>query len=577
MKQTVSLWTLPTILLVVCTIVLTSCKHDMDDYKKQPYDVTDEERVAYAEKILETTIDPEQNWELTSECSVTITANARLDNISMVAVLQGNPYGGESFILAAKEATRDAEPTLSFRAPQGVDYLYAACINHDGSKCIARPFAPGQDKKVSFLETPVASAANAPMLRRVIDPEKEVVTPSYANFRIKDFIDVRKALFYYLPDKKKNTDKLKDASILLRVKQNDFNFYELPLVFMGGIGKDNGESDRDNLWYYWHKYEDSPQAMFLMKDHFKNAFQPGYDSKTQSYILEGMYLVAKDQDGKNTTQFSAGDVLDFGMAMDEEPFSRNEIRVRIFTMNDYLFAACEDGVESEGTLDWDFNDRFFWFPYGTVNTQDGYAPFDPIPSGPRTWTYAWEDRDFGDYDLNDCVIEVQENAADNSKLDITLVALGATRELWLGFENKNAKTYEDYIHVFEEELHKVFGVAVDQMVNTGNGTLSRDPKTITLPKPAGFDFQKCSFILGAKVEPEMQGVYESDYYAISIAKQGQDPHGIMIPGKWQWPTERTCITKAYKKFADWAHNIKDPTSKNWYMFPEEGQVMPKKK
>ena len=99
MKQTVSLWTLPTILLVVCTIVLTSCKHDMDDYKKQPYDVTDEERVAYAEKILETTIDPEQNWELTSECSVTITANARLDNISMVAVLQGNPYGGESFIL----------------------------------------------------------------------------------------------------------------------------------------------------------------------------------------------------------------------------------------------------------------------------------------------------------------------------------------------------------------------------------------------------------------------------------------------------------------------------------------------
>lgn len=47
----------------------------------------------------------------------------------------------------------------------------------------------------------------------------------------------------------------------------------------------------------------------------------------------------------------------------------------------------------------------------------------------------------------------------------------------------------------------------------------------------------------------------------------------MIPGKWQWPIEKTCIIKAYKMFADWAHDIKDPTSKNWYMFPEEGQVV----
>ncbi len=573
MRQTVSLWALPTILLVVCAIVLTSCKHDMDDYRKKPYDVTDEERVAYAEKLLGTSIDPEQDWELTSECSVTITANARLDNISMVAVLQGNPYGGESFILAAKEVIRDAETTLSFRAPQGVDCLYATCINNDGSKCIARPFTPGLDKKVSFQEAPVVSAASAPMLRRAADPEKEVVTPSYANFRIKDFIDIRKALFYYLPDKKDNRTKFYDDTFLLRVKQNDYNFYEMPMVFLGGIGKNNSESDKDNLWYYWHQYDQQSQAMFLMKDNFKNDFRPDYDSETKSYILRGMYLVAKDQDGKNTKQFSAGDVLDFGMAIDEEPLSRNEVRVKIFTMNDYLFAACEDGVQSEGTLDWDFNDRFFWFPYGTVNTQDGYAPFDPIPSGPRTWTYAWEDRDFGDYDLNDCVIEVQENAEDNTKLDITLVALGATRELWLGFENKNAKTYNDYKHVFEEELHKVLGISVNKMANTGGNTLTVKPVKTTLSKPEGFDFQKCSFILGAKVEPELQGVYDSDYYAISIAKQGQDPHGIMIPGKWQWPIEKTCIIKAYEMFADWAHDIKDPTSKNWYMFPEEGQVV----
>lgn len=87
---------------------------------------------------------------------------------------------------------------------------------------------------------------------------------------------------------------------MIRVKANDFNFYELPLVFLGGIGRDNNESDNDNLAYYWHKSDDVSQSLFLLKDRFKNAFQPKYDGDTKSYIVEGMYPVAKGQDGKNT-------------------------------------------------------------------------------------------------------------------------------------------------------------------------------------------------------------------------------------------------------------------------------------
>lgn len=75
------------------------------------------------------------------------------------------------------------------------------------------------------------------------------------------------------------------------------------------------------------------------------------------------------------------------------------------------------------------------------------------------------------------------------------------------------------------------------------------------------------------MEQDERGIYDSDYYAISIAKKGQDPHGIIIPGRWQWPTERTCIVDAYKQFATWAHDISDPTVKNWYMFPESSKVV----
>lgn len=37
-------------------MLLTGCSHDMDNYK--PYDVTDEDRVKYAEEKLGVTIDP---------------------------------------------------------------------------------------------------------------------------------------------------------------------------------------------------------------------------------------------------------------------------------------------------------------------------------------------------------------------------------------------------------------------------------------------------------------------------------------------------------------------------------------
>jgi hypothetical protein len=187
------------------------------------------------------------------------------------------------------------------------------------------------------------------------------------------------------------------------------------------------------------------------------------------------------------------------------------------------------------------------------------------------WTYAWEDRDKGDYDMNDCVIEVQENEENKNMLDVTLVALGGARRLWLGFDNKNATTYNDYIHVFEKELHELLGIPVGQMANTGNGTRTVNPYKVTVAKPAGFDFQTCSFILGAMVKEDQQGVYDNDYYAIKIATAGQDPHGIIIPGQWQWPTETTCIKKAYPDFNTWASD--HTKAKDWYNNPKAGKVV----
>ncbi len=545
-----------------CGAMTTSCKHDVSDYQPKPFP-SDEERVQYAEKILETSIDPNQDWVLTSEYSVSITANANLDGISKVAVIDGNPYAGASSVMAVTAAVKDDKVTLAFRAPTD-SLMYAVCMN-DAGKCIARPFIPGKEKTVSFSIEPGAYDDGGAAAARHRSPEV-ISAPTYKKFNIKDFIAMRNALLLNLPDKQNNTDKLQsEFGSKVRVKYNDFSFYDLPLVFLGGIGKDNLESDKDNLGYLWTPFRGEGED-FLLKDHFKNTFRPAYDKDTKTYSIEGIYLMAKDEQGKTTTQFAPNDVIYFKMYIDETLIDEySGQRIKVFQMNGELFVACEDGD------DWDFNDRLFWFPYGTVNLEVADEHFDPIPSGPQIWTYAWEDKDFGDYDMNDCVIEVQENAADKSMLDITLVALGGSRQLWLGFENKNAKDYDDYIPVFDKELHEVLGVPVGTLVNTGRA--SANPVSITVSKPAGFDFQKCSFVLGAMFKEDQRGVYEKDYYAIHIAQKGQDPHGIVIPGKWAWPKEQTCIKDAYPTFVDWAHDVTNPTAKNWYMYPVESKVI----
>ena len=111
---------------------------------------------------------------------------------------------------------------------------------------------------------------------------------------------------------------------------------------------------------------------------------------------------------------------------------------------------------------------------------------------------------------------------------------------------------------------------VGTLVNTGR-TKANPVVIYDGPKPEGFDFQTCSFVLGAMFQDDQKGVYVSDYYHIHIATAGQDPHGIVIPGKWRWPTEQTCIKDAYPEFNTWAS---DRTKcQDWYKHPDTRKVV----
>lgn len=563
MRQNKRLWFFSGIMAVGCLLALNSCEHDMDKYQKKPTP-SDAERVSYAEKVLGITIDKQQDWVLTKEYSVKIVADADLQDIFEVRVLNAHPYAETNAILASSAATKGNEVTLRFRSPFVADsMLYAACVTKDG-KCIARPFIPGVDASVSFIDkAPNQASSRRYKAATVINPPQS--TMSY----IKDYYSFIRALKKALPEGNDNRTVIggSDYTNIIQVRKNPYDTNSLLLAYLGGkSGPD------DDLFYVWYPggTTENKDSFHIIDNYPAGWITPKMSFEMQAYEVPSHYLNGRDSYGNLCTYFSQGDILDLHLMKNGNLLDDTSSRVKVYMFNGYVFVGCEDGDN------WDYNDRMFWMPYGAdrVVKAEG-LPVPPEPSEPKVWTYVWEDKDYGDYDLNDCVIEVQENKDDRTKLDITLVALGGARQLWLGFDNKNAKTYKDYTPVWNKELHSLLGVATGTLVNTGRA--SAKPVTITLPKPEGFDFQTCSFVLGAKHSDEDKNMmdYDNDFYYIKIATVGQDPHGIVIPEKWQWPTETTCIKDAYPQFNTWSAD--HTKAQDWYKYPVSGKVVKRDK
>ncbi|UKK62107.1 DUF4842 domain-containing protein [Prevotella communis] len=194
----------------------------------------------------------------------------------------------------------------------------------------------------------------------------------------------------------------------------------------------------------------------------------------------------------------------------------------------------------------------FTIPRGDC-TGNGYhdtseVPAQVIPGEPAVWTYAFEDTPLGDYDMNDVVIKVSENAEDPTRLDITLCCTGAAN---------NLTVYLDDMVLFAgsgKEVHQVFGQAAGKFINTVNDGIKVDPITETIRKPANFSFETADFWI------------KSPSGDVHVAKQGEDPHGIVVPGNWRWPREFQCIKDAYPNFIEFAKDASttDDNIKKWY-------------
>jgi hypothetical protein len=197
---------------------------------------------------------------------------------------------------------------------------------------------------------------------------------------------------------------------------------------------------------------------------------------------------------------------------------------------------------------------------------------DPVE--PEVYTYAFEDTDDGDYDLNDVVLRVNEKPGDATKLVVTLVATGADYNIET-YINNQVLTFNG-----ETEVHKALlgEEGVMKHINTestvGGRYATADFVTCEIAKPADFNNDYSTLKVSIKV------LNTEKTYA--YPHTNTYPNAVMMPGKWKWPKEKVCITTAYSvgyetledhSFSTWASEYPHVNALDWYDYPVTNQVV----
>ena len=223
-------------------------------------------------------------------------------------------------------------------------------------------------------------------------------------------------------------------------------------------------------------------------------------------------------------------------------------RAVTFGANGKGYYCFEDGTDQ------DFDDIIFEIESG-IEIPESYA----MDLRSRVYTFAFEDRDLGDYDMNDVVVKAMR--IDETTVKWSLEAVGAHDELYL--RNIKGQILND-----DTEVHALFNMLPGHFINTEKDKhIAPIQETVTVDK----------FFSFAKPSNQVYIYNKTTGKEIRIATKGQDPHAILVPDDWQYPLEQICVggdekkeKVAYRLFNNWGVN--KSTDTDWYMYPEEGMV-----
>ena len=210
-------------------------------------------------------------------------------------------------------------------------------------------------------------------------------------------------------------------------------------------------------------------------------------------------------------------------------------------VEDRLYMCFESGTDS------DFNDII-------LEVEGGIEFFSFYPEYEHDfYTFCFEDRELGDYDMNDVVIKATR--INNTTVEYSVVACGAHDQLQI--KNINGTKIRD-----DQEVHSLVGVSSNTFVNTVKGAQTYPAVTERVTVDKNFSF------LNENTQPYIYNVSEGR--TIKLSKKGEDPHGIMIPYDFKYPVEQKCIKDAYSRFNEWGETRVNST--DWYKYYNPGTV-----
>lgn len=218
-----------------------------------------------------------------------------------------------------------------------------------------------------------------------------------------------------------------------------------------------------------------------------------------------------------------------------------EPRMAWMSINGHSLLCVESGTDS------DFNDLI-------VEVEGGIEPIIVPPvHEDNFYTFCFEDRRLGDYDMNDVVIK--GTRINETTVEWTLMASGANDELYV--RNINGQKIKD-----NAEIHDVFGQPRGTYVNTISGnTVPYVTDRVAVNKSFSF--------LDVTTQPYVYDATQD--WIVKVSQRGEDPHAIMIPYDFRWPLEKTCIKDAYLMFNSWG--VSGCVSDNdWFKNPVGGKT-----
>ena len=270
----------------------------------------------------------------------------------------------------------------------------------------------------------------------------------------------------------------------------------------------------------------------------------------------------------------------------------------------------------------------FMLPADGECIKEGYGSDetpDDVEIRNAVYSYAFEDNypKAGDYDFNDIVLNVTLPAAGNNvkelKYTVALRAVGAVKQLGAGLRIKgiNKSNVEEVSFgtgatqrsnslssgIFENaayetngselviplfgDAHHIYGFTGTRrpMLNTGNMStpltdiytlevIVKLKNAISIPSATNdLDFfiaypttgQKRTEVHLNRFNSATANGQLADSSVLDVIKAVNNTWALCVPDKFAYPTERTVITEAYAKFADWAHD--QSTNTDWYNMP----------